>query len=215
MWLVENGKLANSMWLALYFYWTVLVHGMESCHCDRYSFSQFPFSNIRYAQGSALDALKKKSLWPWPEVQSPVRAHAWVLGLVPSRLACKRQCINVSLLLFLPPFPSLSRNNKMKKIPLGNNPGPSGDSISMVPVPRMRQRHCTPTVFVLRTGPGGFIHAAKACCTKCPSASLIPLRVDSRREGKLRPARMRMRERRLPKWVIFALVPAQPSACEP
>ena len=41
-------------------------------------------------------------------VQFPVRAHAWVAGQVPSRGPRVRQAhIDVSLSLFLPPFPSL------------------------------------------------------------------------------------------------------------
>ena len=44
-------------------------------------------------------------------VQFPVRAHAWVAGKVPSGGAHKRQPhIDVSLPLFLPPFPSLTIN---------------------------------------------------------------------------------------------------------
>ena len=38
----------------------------------------------------------------------PVRAHAWVTSQVPSRGGCERQPhIDVSLPLFLPPFPSI------------------------------------------------------------------------------------------------------------
>ena len=41
-------------------------------------------------------------------VQFPVRAHAWVVGQVPTWGAHKRQPhIDVSVLLFVPPFPSL------------------------------------------------------------------------------------------------------------
>ena len=45
-------------------------------------------------------------------VQFPIRAHAWVVGSVPSQGACERHLIilshiDVSLPLFLPPFPSL------------------------------------------------------------------------------------------------------------
>ena len=40
----------------------------------------------------------------------PVRAHAWVIGQVPSRGAHERQLhIDVSLPLFLPPFPFLKK----------------------------------------------------------------------------------------------------------
>ena len=40
-------------------------------------------------------------------VQFPVRARAWVMGSVPSWSTYNRQLFNVSLPLFLPPFPSL------------------------------------------------------------------------------------------------------------
>ena len=40
-------------------------------------------------------------------VQFPVRAHAWVAGQVPSRGHKRQPHIDVSLPLFLPPFPSL------------------------------------------------------------------------------------------------------------
>ena len=44
-------------------------------------------------------------------VPFPVRAHAWVVGQVPSGGVLERQLhIGVSLLLFLLPFPSLKIN---------------------------------------------------------------------------------------------------------
>ena len=44
------------------------------------------------------------------QVQFLVRAHAWVVGQVPSKGACERQPqidVSFSLSFFLPPFPSL------------------------------------------------------------------------------------------------------------
>ena len=55
---------------------------------------------------------------PWPmlgiilqteksQVLFPVRAHAWIVGLVPGQGVFRRQVIDVSLPLFFPPFTSL------------------------------------------------------------------------------------------------------------
>ena len=43
-------------------------------------------------------------------VQVPVRAHAWVAGQVPSRRCTRGNHMDVSVPLFLPPFPSLKIN---------------------------------------------------------------------------------------------------------
>ena len=42
-------------------------------------------------------------------VHSPARAHAWLAGQVPVWATFERQPTDVSLPLFLPPFPSLQK----------------------------------------------------------------------------------------------------------
>lgn len=59
MWLLENVNLVYSMWLALYFYGTALVHGRKSCHCGLIHSVNPRFLSICYAQGSVSDAFLK------------------------------------------------------------------------------------------------------------------------------------------------------------
>ena len=46
------------------------------------------------------------------QVQFPVRAHAWVVGQVPSRGHVRGNYTLMFLSLSLPPFPSLKKKNK-------------------------------------------------------------------------------------------------------
>ena len=61
MWLVERVKL-HSMWIAAYFYWTALIHGMEVSLWSLFTRSDPILLSPCYAQGSVLDAFKKKKI---------------------------------------------------------------------------------------------------------------------------------------------------------
>ena len=77
---------------------------VHSCHLKEFSLTRW----LVWLSG-LIEGLQTKG----SQVQFPVRAHAWVVGQVPSRWRCEIQPhIDVSLSFFLLPFPSLFKKNK-------------------------------------------------------------------------------------------------------
>ena len=100
--LSSNGPSINLVWRNMFF--MQVTENRQSWLVDKKKYQWINQPWLVWLSGLSAGLQTERSL-----VRFPVRVHAWVEGQVPSLGVCKRQPMDVSLPLFVLPFPSLEK----------------------------------------------------------------------------------------------------------